>query len=155
MNKSPYIFLTKISIFALIVSALPIPVIILEILPFWMLLFFTYWITCFSTKGQFFIALLLGTLIDTLHGDILGQNSLALILGGAFILNVRQSFCVSNISTQQVYVFFAASIYLGVLLLVHMLLTQELNFSYYLLLSPLSSALLWPAIKLLLSKFRH
>ena len=153
-TQRPYIFLAKITPFALIISAVPLSQIVLEISPFWMLLFFIYWLTYFSAKGRFFLALILGILVDILHGDILGQNALALILSGAFITNVKQSFFVSNLSTQQVYVFVASSIYLGLFLLVHTLI-QDFNFSYYLLLTPLSGALFWPVVQLLLSKFKH
>jgi rod shape-determining protein MreD len=153
-TQRPYIFLAKITLFALIISAVPLSQIALEISPFWMLLFFIYWLTYFSAKGRFFLALILGILVDILHGDILGQNALALILSGAFITNVKQSFFVSNLSTQQVYVFVASSIYLGLFLLVHTLI-QGFNFSYYLLLTPLSGALFWPVVQLLLSKFKH
>ena len=152
--QRPYLFLTKTTLFALIISSVPASQILLEISPFWMLLFFIYWLINFPAKGRFFLALVLGVLIDILHGDILGQNALALILSSAFIVNVKQSFYVSNLSTQQVYVFSAASIYLSLILLVH-ILTQGFNFSYYLLITPLTSALFWPVIKLALSKCRH
>jgi len=152
--QRPYLFLTKTTLFALIISSVPASQILLEISPFWMLLFFIYWLINFPAKGRFFLALVLGVLIDILHGDILGQNALALILSSAFIVNVKQSFYVSNLSTQQVYVFSAASIYLSLILLVH-ILTQGFNFSYYLLIAPFTSALFWPVIKLALSKCRH
>jgi len=152
--QRPYLFLTKITFFALIVSVLPLPQVALEVSPFWLLLFFIYWLAYFPTKGRFFLALLLGVLLDILQGDILGQNALALILSTAFIVNVKQSFFVSNLSTQQVYVFIASSIYLALFLLVHTLI-QDANFSYYLLFAPLSGALFWPLVKLALSKCKH
>lgn len=153
-TQRPYIFLVKITIFALIISAIPLSQIALEVSPFWLLLFFIYWLACFPAKGRFFLALLLGVLLDILQGDILGQNALALILSSAFIVNVKQSFFVSNLSTQQVYVFTASIIYLGLFLLVHTLI-QGLNFSYYLLFAPLTSVLFWPLVKLALSKCKH
>ncbi len=150
----PYVFLAKLSLFALIISAIPLPQILLEISPFWILLCFIYWLVYFPTQGCFFWALIIGLLVDILHGDILGQNALALILASAFIINVRQSFSVSNRSTQQVYVFVASGIYLGLFLLVY-ILTQGFHFSYYLLFSPLSSALFWPVIKFISLKIKH
>ncbi|CAC9463104.1 Rod shape-determining protein MreD [uncultured Gammaproteobacteria bacterium] len=153
--QRPYIFLIKITLFALIISALPLPEIVLDIAPFWLLLFFAYWSTHFTTQGQFFFALLLGVLIDVLYGDILGQNALALVLSSAFISNIKQSFVVSNVTTQQVYIFVASSIYLGVLLLIHKLSTQGFSFNTYLLCKPFLSALLWPVVQLLFSKLRH
>ncbi|WXT99628.1 MAG: Rod shape-determining protein MreD [Catillopecten margaritatus gill symbiont] len=155
-TQRPYIFLAKTTLLALVISILPLPEILLNVTPFWMLLFFSYWLIYFvNAQERFFIALILGALIDVLHGDILGQNALALILSGAFIVKVKQSLSVSNATTQQIYIFAASSIYLSVLLFVHALSTQSFNFNYYLLFTPLTSALFWPVIQLLLSKFRH
>ncbi|MBE8190052.1 MAG: rod shape-determining protein MreD [Candidatus Thioglobus sp.] len=155
MNTNrPYIFLVKIAIFALIIGAIPLPKILLEASPFWMLLFCTYWLVWFDGKIRFFFVLILGILVDVAHGDILGQNALALILSGGFIAYVKQSFSVSNLSTQQVYIFAAASIYLALFLLVHSLI-QGFHLNYYLFLAPLSSALFWPIIRLLLAKSQY
>ncbi len=154
VSQRPYIFLIKIVLLALIIGAIPLPQILIEVSPFWMLLFFTYWLIWFDPKGCFFFALLLGVLVDVAQGDILGQNALALILSASFINYVKQSFSVSNLSTQQVYVFVAASIYWVSFLLVHSLI-QGFNLNYYLLFIPLSSALFWPIIRLLLAKFQH
>lgn len=155
MNRSRSLsFLLKVSLFALILSALPLPAIVSDVVPFWLLLFYTYWLVYFSSKGRLLIALLLGVILDVLHGDILGQNGLALVLSSAFVIYVKQSFSVSNTSTQQVYVFGAALIYLSSLLAVH-LLTQGFNLSYWILLAPLVSALIWPVVYWLLVKCRH
>lgn len=154
-SRKPYIYFIKTALLVLIISTLPLPLIALEVSPFWMLLLFVYWITRFTVYGVFFLALFLGLLIDILYGDVLGKNALALILSSAFIVNVKQSFSASNLSTQQVYVFIASVIYLATLLLVHSLLIQELRFSYYLLLAPFSSALIWSMVQLLLEKSKH
>jgi len=155
MNKQrTYIFLLKITIFSLIISAIPLPDLISNAQPFWMLLLYTYWLVNFPAKGRLIIALILGLLLDILHGDILGQNALALIFASAFITNVKQSFYVSNLSTQQVYVFGSSVVYLLTFLTVHAL-TQGFNFDYLILISPLTGAILWPVVRLLLSKCRH
>lgn len=154
IEQRPFVFFGKITVLALIVSALPLPQILLDISPFWVLLFFIYWLTYFPTQALFFLALLLGILLDVLQGAVLGQNALALIVSSAFIYNVKQSFFVSNLSTQQVYVFIAAGIYLGLFLLIHVLI-QGFNFSYYLLLTPILNSLFWPLVKFILSRWRH
>ncbi|MDC9726560.1 MAG: rod shape-determining protein MreD [Candidatus Thioglobus sp.] len=153
-TQRPYIFLLKITIFSLILSALPLHEVVLDASPFWMLLLFTYWLVYFPVKGSLFIALILGTLLDILQGDLLGQNALALILASLFINNVKQSFHVSNLSTQQVYVFFSSCIYLVFFLLTHVLM-HGTGDNYYLLLAPLTSALFWPVVRFSLAKCRH
>ncbi|ABL02518.1 rod shape-determining protein MreD [Candidatus Ruthia magnifica str. Cm (Calyptogena magnifica)] len=147
----PYIFLIKITFFALILSVIPLNDILLDASAFWLLLFYIYWLVYFPTKNKFFIALILGVLVDVLHGDILGQNALALIFSSLFISNVKQSFFVSNLSTQQIYVFISSSIYLAFFLLTFVL-TQDFIINYYLFLAPFTSALAWPIVRFLLSK---
>ncbi len=153
-TQRPYIFLIKITFFALVISAIPLPEIFLDISPFWMLLFYTYWISYLPAKSIFSLALILGILLDILQGGIMGQNALALILSSAFIAKAKQSFFVSNVSTQQVYVFVASVIYLASILIVH-ILTQDFNFSYYILIAPLSSAIFWSLIRLALINCKH
>ncbi len=149
--QRPYIFLIKITFFALILSTIPLNEVLLAASAFWLLLFYIYWLAYFSTKATFFIALILGVLIDILHGDILGQNALALILSSLFISSVKQSFFVSNLSTQQIYVFISSSIYLLFFLLTS-ILTQDFALNYYVFLAPFTSALVWPIVRFLLSK---
>ncbi|MDG2395574.1 rod shape-determining protein MreD [Candidatus Thioglobus sp.] len=153
-TQRPYIFLFKITLFSFILSVLPFNEIILDVSPFWMLLLYTYWLVYFPAKGSLFIALILGSLLDILQGDILGQNALALILASIFINNVKQSFRVSNLSTQQVYVFTSSGIYLTFYFLTHLLM-HGINVNYYLLLAPLTGAILWPVVRFSLAKCRH
>ena len=153
-TQRPYIFLFKITLLALILSAIPLNDIAHDMSPFWMLLFYAYWLAYLPTKGEFFIALVLGVLLDIFQGDILGQNALALILASIFISYIKQSFCVSNMSTQQVYIFFASSIYLSFYLLTYLLI-HGIGDNYYLLLAPFTSAIIWPVIRFLLVRLRH
>ena len=153
-KQSPFLFLTKISIFALIISAISLPLVIKLSSPFWMLVFFIYWVIYSDGKWMYFCALILGLLLDVTQGAILGQNALALILSLAFILNVKKSFFVSNLTTQQVYVFLTSVIYLITLLLTHILI-QGFDFNFFILLTPFSSAIIWPIIRFLLAKLNH
>ena len=111
-KNNSLLLLTKITVIALIIGAISLPSILETISPFWMLIFFIYWIIYSDTKALYLFALILGLLTDILQGSILGQNALALLISSAFIFNVKKSFYVSNLTTQQVYVFFASLIYL-------------------------------------------
>jgi rod shape-determining protein MreD len=152
--QRPYVFLLKITLFAFILSALPFNDAVLDSSPFWMLLLYTYWLIHFPVKGSLFIALILGVLLDILQGDLLGQNALALIVASIFINSVKQSFYVSNLSTQQVYVFLSSCLYLVFFFLSHFLI-HGLTDNYYLLLAPLTSALIWPVVRFFLFKCKH
>jgi rod shape-determining protein MreD len=153
-NQNPILLLSKISIFALIIGAISLPLVIELSSPLWMLVCFVYWLIYTDGKWIYLSALILGLLMDVLQGGILGQNALSLVISSAFIFNVKKSFFVSNLTTQQVYIFLASLIYLITFLLTH-ILVQGFDFSLLILISPFSSAIIWPFIRFLLAKLRH
>jgi len=153
-KNNPLLLLTKITIIALIIGAISLPSILETISPFWMLIFFIYWIIYTDTKMVYLFAFILGLLTDILQGSILGQNALALLISSAFIFNVKKSFYVSNLTTQQVYVFFASLIYLIPLILTHLVI-QGFDFSWLVILSPFTGSIIWPLVRLFLAKLKH
>jgi len=152
-KNNSHLLLTKITIIALIVGAISLPSELEIVSPFWMLIFFIYWIIYTDTKSLYLFALILGLLTDILQGGILGQNALALLISSAFIFNVKKSFYVSNLTTQQVYVFFASLIYLIALILTQLAI-QDFDFSWLIILSPFIGAIIWPLVRLFLSKLK-
>ncbi len=153
-KNSSLLLLTKITIIALIVGAISLPTILEIVSPFWMLIFFIYWVIYTDTKAIYLFALILGLLTDILQGSILGQNALALLISSAFIFNVKKSFYVSNLTTQQVYVFIASLIYLIALISTHIAI-QGFNFSWLIILSPFTASIIWPVVRLFLAKLKH
>ena len=153
-KKSPFLLLIKVSIIALIISAISLPQIIEATSPLWILVIFIYWLIYSDAKWAILFALILGLLLDILQGGVLGQNALNLIISSAFILNVKKSFFVSNLTTQQVYIFIASSIYLSTFLIIHIAI-QGFDFSWFILLSPFTTAVIWPVIRFLLAKINH
>jgi rod shape-determining protein MreD len=155
MTNSNHLFLlVKISIIAFITGAISLPSFLELASPFWLLPFFSYWVIYSNGKNIYTNAFILGILLDIIEGGTLGQNAVALLLSSAFILNVKKSFFVSNLTTQQVYIFLGSIIYLIIFLLVQQL-TQGLNFEWLILLSPFTSAILWPLIRYLLAKLKQ
>jgi len=148
------LLLSKISIFALIIGAISLPLVIELSSPLWVLVCFVYWVIYTDGKWIYLSALILGLLMDVLQGGILGQNALSLVISSAFIFNVKKSFFVSNLTTQQVYIFLGSLIYLITFLLIH-ILVQGFDFSWLILISPFSSAIIWPVIRFLLAKLKH
>jgi len=120
INQTQLLLLLKVTILAFILGSISLPIILELISPFWLLMFFIYWLIYSDSNGIFSAALILGLLLDVLQGAILGQNALALIVSSAFILSVKKSFFVSNLTTQQVYVFIASLIYLVLFLMTHL-----------------------------------
>jgi rod shape-determining protein MreD len=144
-NSNHFFLLVKISIIAFITGAISLPFSLELASPFWLLPFFSYWVIYSNGKNFYTAAFILGILLDIIEGGTLGQNAIALVLSSAFILNV---------TTQQVYIFLGSIIYLIIFLLVHQL-TQGLNFEWLILLSPFTSAILWPLIRYLLAKLKQ
>ena len=153
-NQDSMLLLSKVSIIALIIGAISLPLVIELSSPLWMLVCFVYWVIYTDSKWIYLSALILGLLMDVLQGGILGQNALALVISSAFIFNVKKSFFVSNLTTQQVYVFLSSLIYLITFLLTH-ILVQGFDFSWLIIISPFSSAIIWPIIRILLAKLKH
>ena len=154
INQSQFMFLLKITVLAFIVGAIALPSLIEMVSPFWLLLFFIYWLIYSDSNGIYSSAFVLGILLDVFQGGILGQNALALVISSAFILSVKKSFFVSNLTTQQVYVFIASLIYLIVFLITH-ISVQGLQIQWLVLFVPFTGAILWPVVRFLLAKLKQ
>ena len=154
INQTQLLLLLKVTILAFILGSISLPIILELISPFWLLLFFIYWLIYSDSRGIFSAALILGLLLDVLQGAILGQNALALIVSSAFILSVKKSFFVSNLTTQQVYVFIASLIYLVLFLMTH-LVVQDLQIEWLIIFVPFTGALMWPVVRFLLAKLKQ
>ena len=154
INQTQLLLLLKVTILAFILGSLSLPIILELVSPFWLLIFFIYWLIYSDSNGIFSAALILGLLLDVLQGAILGQNALALIVSSAFILSVKKSFFVSNLTTQQVYVFIASLIYLVLFLMTHLFI-QGLQIQWLILFVPFTGALMWPVVRFLLAKLKQ
>ena len=154
INQTQILLLIKVTILAFIVGSVSLPNVLELVSPFWLLLFFIYWLIYSDSNGIYTAALILGLLLDVLQGAILGQNALALIISSAFILSVKKSFFVSNLTTQQVYVFFASLIYLILFLITH-ILVQGLQIQWLVIFVPFTGAILWPIVRFLLAKLKQ
>ena len=154
IKQSQFILLLKITVLAFIVGAIALPSLIEMVSPFWLLLFFIYWLIYSDSNGIYSSAFVLGILLDVFQGGILGQNALALVISSAFILSVKKSFFVSNLTTQQVYVFIASLIYLIVFLITH-ISVQGLQIQWLVLFVPFTGAILWPVVRFLLAKLKQ
>ncbi len=154
IEKNNNLLLAKITIIALIISAISLPQFFEMIAPIWILIFYIYWLIYSESKSAYFLALMVGLIFDLSQGDILGQNALALILSSIVILRVKKSFYVSNITTQQIYVFLASIVFLVVFLNTQLLMFES-DLNWLILFSPLTSAIFWPFVRFTLAKLKH
>ena len=154
INQTQLLLLLKVTILAFILGSISLPNILELVSPFWLLMFFIYWLIYTDSNGIFSAALILCLLLDVLQVAIFGHNALALIVSSAFILSVKKSFFVSNLTTQQVYVFIASLIYLVLFLMTH-LMVQSLQIQWLILFVPFTGALMWPVVRFLLAKLKQ
>jgi rod shape-determining protein MreD len=154
INKNQFSLLVKITLLAFIVGAIALPNIIELISPFWVLLFFIYWLIYSDSNRIYSSAFVLGILLDVFQGGILGQNALALVISSAYILREKRSFFVSNLTTQQVYVFIASLLYLIIVLITH-ILVQGMQIQWLIFLVPFTGAVIWPVVRFFLAKLKH
>ena len=147
MKKNYYFFLIIIIGLGLLLQLIPLSGIYKQISPFFYLVFYAIWLLRFSSYFQFLIAVFFGLLIDFTLGDKIGINPLCMVLSSGYLLYFRKSFLKSDFTMQTCYIFLTSFIYLVVKILFYWFI-NGFNFSIFLLLAPLTTALLWPFIYL-------
>lgn len=149
--SSRYTLLAKLMAIALILNLLPIFAMAWS--PMWLLLGFVYWLVYAQHPHPTYIALLLGLFFDIMLESLMGQNALALIVASIFILQFKQSFIFSNNTTALVYVFGASLVYLTIVYIIQIIHIGAWYFDGWFLLSPITTAILWPIIRIFIDTF--
>ncbi len=149
----PYLFLIKATLIALLLTVIPAGI-FSPVMPFWILLTYVHFMVRFNIKNPTILALPVGIMIDVANGDILGQNALSLMLSALFIFKVKQSFFFSNTTTQQVYLLFAATIYLVTLYAIHIISIKTFDINWLTLFSILTTSIFWPVIRYILRRYQ-
>lgn len=152
-NRKPILFLIIIVIIAIILSLLDFGDFVNNIVPSWILLFYSYYIVNYKVNNIGFIALFIGVIIDIIIGNIVGQTSLALILSSYFVYSNKHSILISNVTTNMVLIFVAGFIYLFGMLSVHVII-QGFDISYTIFISPLIGAIVYPFISVIFHRWR-
>jgi len=84
---------------------LPLPDWVQAYRPNWVALILIYWSMALPKKVGLWFALFSGLLLDTLHGTLLGQHALALVIIIYINLNLYQRIRVLSLPQQSFYVF--------------------------------------------------
>lgn len=92
-------------ILGLILMILPLPDWVQAYRPNWVALILIYWSMALPKKVGLWFALFTGLLLDTLHGTLLGQHALALVIIIYINLNLYQRIRVLSLPQQSFYVF--------------------------------------------------
>jgi rod shape-determining protein MreD len=141
-------------IVALILSVFPLPIWAQWGRPEWVVIVLIYWVLALPERIGIGIAWLLGIVLDILEGTPLGQNAFALAAIACLVLVLYQRVRMFSLWQQASVVFVLIGLYQ---LLGHWVQTvQGAGSSNLLFLLPaFVSALLWPAVSLLLRVLRR
>ena len=120
--------------------------------PFWILIFYSYILVNYNIKYELFIALILGIFIDIASSNILGQSSLALVIASFFIITNKKSIKTAHNITIIIFILITSIIYLTSILLVHIAI-QGFDLSYYIFISPVTTAIFYPLIAYIFKNF--
>jgi len=139
---------------ALMLSALPLPEDLQWWRPEWVLLVLLYWIVALPTRIGLGTAWVLGILLDVLEGSLLGLNALALTIVAYVMILVYQRVRMFSWLQQVLFVFALVALDQIIAHWVKGILgvsSQSLMF----LVPALISAVLWPALFMLLRGVRR
>lgn len=122
--------------------------------PDWVALILFYWLIAVPQRVGLVTVWLVGLMMDVLMGSLLGLHALAYVLLGYFALKIYRRFRMFRIMQQMVLVFVLLIIIQLLITLVGSLAGQA-SFQFWIALPPLSGALLWPMLLLILRSLRR
>lgn len=139
---------------ALALSIVPLPLWLNAVRPSWLALLVIYWILHEPRRVGLLTAWLAGILLDTLHGALLGQHALALIVIGFVTQHFNLRIRVFPMSQQVATVFMLVAIHEFFLFWVDGVSGQP-GGDWRRWLPVLSSAAVWPVVHALMQKLRE
>jgi len=139
---------------AFVLAVLPMPQWLMWVRPEWVALILIYWAIALPHRVGILTALVLGILLDTLEGAVLGQNAFSLVVVAVLCQTLYQRLRVFSVLQQAGTVF----VVIGINQLVCQWV-QNLEGvgspSLLFLLPAVSSALLWPVVLHVLRSLRR
>ncbi len=141
-------------ILALMLSILPLPPVLNAMQPQWVLLVLIYWVMALPRQISVGIAFIMGLLVDTLNGQLLGQNALIMTFISYWIAKFHHYLDVQPLWQQAFSLFCLVSLYQLYTLCFELHLGFSSNLFWSHILSIFTSVLLWFWIASLLSGFR-
>ena len=139
---------------ALALAIVPLPQWLDAVRPSWLALLVIYWILHEPRRVGLLTAWLVGILLDTLHGVLLGQHALALIVIGFVTQHFNLRIRVFPMSQQVATVFMLVAIYEFVMFWIDGVSGQP-DGDWRRWLPVLSSAAVWPIVHALMQRLRE
>lgn len=144
-----FLIITFSFVVAILVSIMPLPDWLLMYRPQWLALVLIYWVIAMPQRVGLGTAWLFGLLLDSLSGTLLGEHALALTVVVYLANRFHRQIRMFPLLQQTVVIFILIIIYQTLLLWVQGVIGQ-LDHSYWLWVSAVTSVLFWPWICILL-----
>jgi len=137
---------------ALLFSINPLPDSIESFRPLFALLVCLYWTIYHNRYFGLLHVFIVGILLDVLYGNVLGQNAFCLVIAIALSLFYQRAFRLAPIFQQILFIALFAATYQFLHIWIDSILDLPVEISKKIIVI-IISALLWPAIVILIDKF--
>ena len=137
-----------------ILSALPLPETIIDWRPCWLAMLLIYWCMALPERVGILSAWLLGLLFDVQQSFILGQHALGFIFLAYVIIKNHKRMRVYPLLQQSLVVCLYLLIFQAIMLLV-MLLSGTITYTWFYWLPAFTSMLIWPWLFIFMRDFRR
>lgn len=134
---------------ALLLTIMPLPDWLQMYRPQWLPLVLIYWVIAIPQRIALFTAWLLGLVVDSLSGTLLGEHALALTVIAYLANHFHRQIRMFPLLQQSVVIFILIIIYQTLLLWIQGVIGQ-LDHNYWFWVSAFVSVLFWPWIFMLL-----
>lgn len=138
---------------AAILSAIHLPKILAVIWPQWIILVLIFWVLTLPHRVSFGLTFIIGLLLDTLSGSILGEHTLALIIPIYLIIKFNNKINFNRTGAQMVIIFLLIIIYQAVLYWIQSIAKNNVSVAPSYWLSSITSSLVWPLLVIPLEKY--
>lgn len=140
---------------ALCLSVLPLAESLQAARPEWVILVLIYWVMAMPHRVGILWAWCIGLIVDVLHGQIIGQSGLILVIVTFFMQHLYQRLRMYLMWQQACVVFLLVGMSEFIKYLIQTAIAGHTPASMMYLLSAFVSALLWPCVFLLLRAMRR
>jgi len=137
-----------------VLSALPLPETIVDWRPCWLAMLLIYWCMALPERVGILSAWLLGLLFDVQQSFILGQHALGFIFLAYVIIKNHKRMRVYPLLQQSLVVCLYLLIYQTIMLLV-MLLSGTITYTWFYWVPAFTSMLIWPWLFIFMRDFRR
>ena len=150
----PYLVIIMSFIISLSLAVMPLPPELRWCRPNWLLLVVIYWVMIMPQRISLGIAWLLGLLLDSLQGTLLGEHGLGLVVVAYVVVMVHQRLLMFPPWQQALFVGIATLCTQLLQLWVQGMIGQ-MHYSHIYWLSPVTTAIVWPIVFSLLKPSRE